>query len=144
MDADLQDDPRDLGKFLEKIDDGADLVMGLRECRSHARIMRLAGGLYDLMILALFDSPFHSSSASFVAFRSDLVRDIPFRNNDHRYLPLVALRRGAENVSEILVRHNPRQWGVSKYRPFKKLVLGVPQTLLFLVRYRLGVYDAKR
>ena len=143
MDADLQDDPKDLPKFVEKIDQGSDLVMGLRECRKHSRILRLIGGIYDLMILALFNSPLHSNSGSYVAFKGDLVKNIPWRKGDHRYLPLIAMRRGAKNTTEIFVQHNERKWGKSKYNTFKKVVLGIPEVFLFLLRYKLGIYDLK-
>jgi glycosyltransferase involved in cell wall biosynthesis len=143
MDADLQDDPKDLPKFIEKIDQGSELVMGLRECRKHSRILRLATGIYDLMILALFNSPIHSNSGSYVAFKTDLMKNIPFRKNDHRYLPLIAMRRGAKNITEVFVRHNERKMGKSKYNTSKKLILGIPETFLFLIRYIRGIYDLK-
>jgi glycosyltransferase involved in cell wall biosynthesis len=141
MDADLQDAPEDLPKFFEKTDQGSELIMGLRECRKHSRILRLASGIYDLLILALFNSPLHSNSGSYVAFKADLVKNIPFRNNDHRYLPLIAMRRGANNISEVFVKHNERQWGKTKYHPVKKVILGVPEVFFFLFRYKLGIYD---
>lgn len=143
MDADLQDDPRDLPKFVEKIHEKADLIMGLREARKHSRIIRIASSVYDLLILVLFNTPLHSNTGSYVAFKADLMKDIPFRKNDHRYLPLIAIRRGAKNISEVFVRHRARQWGVSKYRPIKKLILGIPEVFFFLFRYMTGVYDLK-
>ena len=141
MDADLQDDPRDLPKLVEKIDEGSELVVGLRECRKHSRMLRLASGIYDLIILALFDSPLHSNSGSYVAFKADLVKNIPFGRSDHRYLPIIAMHRGAQNIAEVIVRHSQRRWGRSKYNPFKKLLLGFPQTVAFLIRLKSGVYD---
>lgn len=144
MDADLQDDPQDLAKFVEKIDQGAEVVMGLRECRKHSRMLRFASGIYDLMVLLLFDSPFHANSGSYVAFKTEFVRNIPFRTNDHRYLPLIAIRRGAKNLSEVIVRHHDRAYGRSKYRPLKKLLLGIPEVLRFLFRLQSGVYDVAK
>jgi len=143
MDADLQDDPKDLPKFIEKINRGSELIMGLRECRKHSRILRLASGIYDLIILALFNSPLHSNSGSYVAFKTELMKNIPFRKNDHRYLPLIAIRREAKNITEVFVRHNKRKMGKSKYNPFEKLILGIPEVLLFLIRYIRGIYDLK-
>jgi len=141
MDADLQDNPKDLPKFMEKIDAGSELIMGLRECRKHSRILRLASGLYDLFILALFNSPLHSNSGSYVGFKTTLVKNIPFRKNDHRYLPLIAIRRGAKNISEVFVSHSERKWGISKYNPYTKIILGIPEVFRFLFRYLSGVYD---
>ena len=94
MDADGQDDPRDLPLFLERIDAGAELVMGLRHRRKHKKFLRVASAVYDLIILILFDTPLHSNSGSFIAFKTELVQNIPWRPNDHRYLPLIAMRLG--------------------------------------------------
>ncbi len=141
MDADGQDDPRDLPRFLERIEAGAELVMGLRHRRKHKKFLRVASAVYDLIILILFDTPLHSNSGSFIAFKTALVQHIPWRPNDHRYLPLIALRRGAQKPSEVLVRHGERQYGRSKYHPVRKLFLGLPELLGVLWRLHRGVYD---
>ena len=143
MDADLQDDPKDLPAFIEKLEGGAELVMGLRECRQHRRILRIASLLYDLLIISLFDTPLHSNSGSYVAFRANLVKGLPWRKNDHRYLPLIAIHRNAKNVSEVIVTHRERQFGESKYNPLRKVVLGVPEVIAFIIRLKRGVYDLK-
>ena len=143
MDGDLQDDPKDIPKFLEKLKQGSELVVGLRECRKHSKILRLASGIFDLVAILLLNSPFHSSSGSFVAFKAEFVKDIPFRKNDHRYLPLIVMKRGAKYISEIFVTHNERIGDKSKYPKFKKIILGGPEVLFFLIRYKLGVYDKK-
>lgn len=143
MDGDLQDDPKDIPKFLEKLKQGSDLVVGLRECRKHSKILRLASGIFDLAVIMLLNSPLHSSAGSFVAFKAEFVKDIPLRKNDHRYLPLIAMRRGAKNISEIFVTHGERIGDKSKYPMFKKIILGGPEVLFFLIRYKLGVYDKK-
>ncbi len=143
MDGDLQDDPKDIPKFLKKLKQGFEVVVGLRECRKHSRILRLASGIFDLAAILLLNSPLHSNSGSFVAFKAEFVKDIPFRKNGHRYLPLIAMRRGAKNIGEIFVTHNERVGGKSKYPKFKKIILGVPEVLFFLIRYKLGSYDIK-
>jgi len=144
MDADLQDDPRDLPKFLDEIEQGAELIMGLREARKHSRILRMASIVYDLIVIALFNSPLHANSGSYVAFKAEWVKNIPFRKNDHRYLAMIAIHRGAKNVKEVIVRHRERQYGHSKYNTLKKLILGVPEVFLFLARLEYGVYDLQR
>jgi glycosyltransferase involved in cell wall biosynthesis len=141
MDADLQDDPRDLPQFLAQLDDGADLVMGLRENRKHSRLLRIATRVYDLLIAVLFDTNLHSNSGSFVAFRAQHVKDIRFRPNDHRYLPLIAIRRGASDVREVIVRHHLRKYGRPKYKVIHKILFGVPEVLMFLLRCQRGYYD---
>lgn len=140
MDADLQDSPNDLPLFIFKMDEGAELIMGLREARKHSRIIRIASAIYDLIILALFNSPLHSNSGSFVAFKSKYMKGLPWYHNDHRYLPLIAMHRGANNVSEVFVEHHNREFGQSKYKPFKKIFLGFPEVLCFLFRLKIGKY----
>ena len=135
MDADLQDNPNDIPFFIEKFNEDYELVMGLRECRKHRKLFRIASIIYDLIILILFDTPLHSNSGSFVGFKSSLVKDIPWKKNDHRYLPLIAYRRGANKIGEIIVRHNNRLYGKSKYKPFKKLIFGIPEVIFFLADY---------
>jgi len=144
MDSDLQDDPRDLPKFIKRIEEGSELVMGLREARKHKKTLRFASLVYDMIILLLFNSPLHSNSGSYIAFKADLVKNIPWHKNDHRYIPLIAMRRGAKNIREVFVRHGERKWGESKYKPVKKLIFGIPEVFLFLFRYLTGVYDNKK
>ena len=71
------------------------------------------------------------------------IYNIPWKKNDHRYLPLIAYRRGAKKIGEIIVRHNNRIYGKSKYSPFKKLIFGFPEVFFFLVRLYYGHYDKK-
>jgi glycosyltransferase involved in cell wall biosynthesis len=143
MDSDLQDNPLDLHLFVEKFKEGADVIMGIRECRKHSRALRFASGVYDLLVLLLTNSPMHSNSGSFCGFKADLVQDIPFRKNDHRYLPLIATHRGATTINEVFVRHRPRQFGESKYQPLRKVIFGIPEVLRFFVRLKCGVYDRR-
>lgn len=143
MDADLQDSPKDLYKFIEKIDENADLIMGLREARKHSKILRFASGVYDLLILLLTNSPLHSNSGSYVCFKTKYIKEIPFKKNDHRYLPLITMARGAENISEVFVRHNSRQFGESKYNPLRKVILGIPEVLMFSWRLKVNYYKIR-
>lgn len=143
MDADLQDNPKDLPEFLEKIDSGSDLVIGVRKHRKHSAILRWASGIFDFTVSKLFNLPFHYHTGSFVAFKADLVKQIPFRKNDHRYLPLIAIMRGAKNVSNVLVEHGVRLAGKSKYHLFPKIIFGIPEVILFLIRCKFGVYGPK-
>ena len=66
---------------------------------------------------------------------------ITWRKNDHRFLPLIAIRRGARNVREVIVRHGERVYGVSKYSPMAKIIKGIPEVILFLIRLRMSLYD---
>ncbi len=144
MDGDLQDHPDDLIHFVNYFADGADLVMGLRECRKHKKILRLASSIYDMLVLVLFDSPLHSNSGSFVGFKAEFVRGVPLKPNDHRYLPLIVMARGARNIREVFVRHGQRNFGRSKYHPLRKVILGLGEVFAFFIRLKVGYYQDVR
>lgn len=141
MDADLQDDPQDLFKFFPLIEKEVDLIMGLREMRRHRKLLRLASILYDALVVSLFDSPLHANTSSFVAFKSKFIKGIKFKKNDHRYIPLIAMRRGASNIKEVVVAHRERLYGHSKYGTFKKVFLGIQEVLRFFLRLKFGYYN---
>jgi hypothetical protein len=137
----LQDDPADLPEFLRKIDEGVDLIIGFRDERKHHFIDKLLTAGYDLVVLFLFNAPLRTFSGSFIAFRSGCVKAAPMEPNDHRYLPLIALRRGAVRIEQVFVRHRRRETGQSKYKAWRKFLLGPPELLRFFMRYRAGHYD---
>jgi len=141
MDADLQDDPQDLYKFFSLIEDDADLIMGLREMRRHRKLFRLAAILYDAMVVILFDSPMHTNTSSFLTIKSEFIKGVKFKKNDHRYLPLIAMNRGASKIKEVVVVHRERLYGCSKYSDYRKIFLGMQEVLRFFVRLRLGYYN---
>lgn len=141
MDGDLQDDPGDLYKFFEMIEDDADMIMGLRTMRKHRKLVRLASVLYDVLVLILFDSPLYTNTSSFIGFKAKYLKGIKFKRNDHRYLPLIAIRRGASRLREIVVLHRQRKYGESKYRDFRKVFFGIQEVLVFFIRLKTGYYD---
>lgn len=140
MDADLQDLPDDLPLFFKAFKDGADLVMGIREHRKHRRLYRLASFVYNFLVVLLFNSPLDMNSGSFVGFKADLVKNVNFKRNDHRYMPLIAICRGAKDIREITVRHGERRFGESKYHPLTKLFFGFFEVWWLFFRIKTGYY----
>lgn len=141
MDGDLQDDPKDLYKFFELLGDDVDMVMGLRTMRRHRKLMRITSTLYDLLVLLLFDSPLQTNTSSFIAFKAKYLKNIPFKKNDHRYLPLIAIRRGASRLAEVVVIHRKRLHGKSKYSDSTKVLLGMYEVIRFFISLKSGYYD---
>jgi glycosyltransferase involved in cell wall biosynthesis len=141
MDADLQDDPGDLPLFIAKLDAGYQLVVGLRRDRQHTLLLRVATTIYDFVTSRMFRAELHSNSGSFIAFKAALMKNIPFCHNDHRYLPLIAIRRGANPVGTVDSRHGARRYGRSKYGLARKLLTAAPEVLRFYLRYYRGYYD---
>lgn len=141
MDADLQDDPADLPKFMEKIGQGYDLIMGVRSERKHGWTLRVLTAIYDTVVGRLFATELHSNSGSFIGFRARFLKDIPFRHNDHRYLPLIAIRRGANRRCNVFLAHRQRAFGRTKYSTLKKALFGGFEVVRFYIRYSTGHYD---
>lgn len=141
MDADLQDLPADLPLFFKAFNEGADLVMGIREHRKHRRLYRLASFVYNFLVVLIFNSPLDMNSGSFVGFKAELVKKVNFKKNDHRYMPLIAVCRGAKDIREITVRHGERRFGVSKYHPLTKLLFGFFEVWFLFFRIKIGYYD---
>ena len=141
MDGDLQDDPRDLHQFFPFIEQDIDMIMGLRELRKHRRLLRFASILYDSFVVLLFDSPLHTNTSSFIAFKTTYLKGIKFKHNDHRHLPLIAMRRGAERIKEVVVTNRERIHGVSKYKHYKKVLFGMPEVIRFVLRLKFGYYN---
>ncbi|SVD23350.1 uncharacterized protein METZ01_LOCUS376204, partial [marine metagenome] len=124
IDGDLQDDPRDLEQVISLCRDGQDLIMGLRGLRQHRRLLRMVSMLYDALMVLMINSPLHTNTSSFIAFKSDFIKGIKFKKNDHRYLPLIAINRGACKISEIVVKHRDRKYGTTKYNNLHKIIFG--------------------
>lgn len=122
MDGDLQDSPEDLGKFVEKMQAGHDLVVGVRNIRAHPRFQRFMSSIFDAFAILFLNSPFHASVASFVSFKRFLLVQERFSRQTNRWMVLIALRNGAKNPAEVFVEHFPRASGQSKYNQAVKAV----------------------
>ena len=109
-----------------------DLVMGLRTIRRQNRILRIATMIYDVFVTVLFDSPLHTNSSSFIAFKAKYIKGIKLKHNDHRYLPLIAMNRGAFKLSEVIVINRERIHGHSKYGVYTKFLFSIINKNLLL------------
>jgi len=124
--------------------DGQDLIMGLRGLRQHRRLLRMVSMLYDALMVLMINSPLHTNTSSFIAFKSDFIKGIRFKKNDHRYLPLIAINRGAYKISEIVVKHRDRKYGATKYNNLHKIIFGTIETGFFLFRIKSGYYNSNK
>ncbi len=135
IDADLQDDPREIPKFINKLDEGYDLVSGWRFKRKDPLSKILPSKVFNYLTSMLTGIRIHDFNCGFKAYREEVVRDIGLYGELHRYIPVLAHWRGYE-VGEIKVKHHPRTVGKSKYgivrlsRGFTDLL-----TVIFLTRY---------
>ena len=100
--------------------------------------------LFDALMVLMLDSPLHTNTSSFIAFKTAFVRGIKFKKNDHRYLPLIAINKGASKVREIVVSHRERKYGTTKYNNLHKIIFGTIETVAFLIRIKSGYYNSSR
>ena len=137
MDADLQDDPRNLQAMFEQLQArGADIVSGWRRQRRDHPFKVAASKLFNrLTVRLLFGSSFEDMNSGLKLYRAEVARDLHLYGGMHRFIPLIASELGFK-VVEHPVQHNERRYGVSKY-PSAKIFTEIPDllTMFFLVKY---------
>jgi len=115
MDADLQNDPADIVRLLEKLDDGYDVVSGWRKNRQDKLITRkIPSMLANRLISWIGGVPLHDYGCSLKAYRRESLQDVKLYGEMHRFIPIYASWAGAR-VAEIPVEHHARTMGKSKY-----------------------------
>ena len=114
MDADLQDDPSEIYKFLEKIDEGYDVVSGWKNNRQDPISKTLPSKLFNKMTARLTGIELHDFNCGFKAYKREVLEGIKIYGELHRYIPVLAHELGYISA-EVSVKHNKREFGVSKY-----------------------------
>ena len=115
MDADLQNDPMDIPKLMEKVDEGYDIVSGWRKDRQDRFIDRkLPSMMANRLISNVTDVRLHDYGCSLKAYRRDVLQHVHLYGELHRFIPALASQVGA-TVTEVPVNHRARQYGRSKY-----------------------------
>lgn len=137
MDSDLQDDPNEIPKFIEKISEGYDLVSGWKHNRQDPAEKRLPSKLFNATTSKMSGIKLHDFDCCYKAYRREVIDSIDVYGEMHRYLPVIAYRHGFSNIAEIEVHHNKRKYGHSKYG-FKRYFHGLFDyiTTSFLLKYR--------
>ncbi len=116
IDSDLENDPADIPRLLEKLDEGYDVVSGWRKDRwSDAWITRrLPSTTANWLISRLSGVPLHDYGCTLKAYRADVIKNVRLYGEMHRFIPAYAAWQGGR-VGEIPVSHTPRVYGTSKY-----------------------------
>ena len=114
MDGDLQNDPRDIPRFLEQIEAGHDLVVGWRKDRKDHWSRVLPSKVANRLIGFVTGVPIKDNGCSLKAYRADLIKKIPLYSEMHRFIPAMS-SLARPRIAEIVVRHHPRVHGASKY-----------------------------
>ena len=138
LDADGQNDPKDIARLLEKIDEGYDVVSGWRKKRRDNWLRRLPSQIANALISRVTGVRLHDYGCSLKAYRAEIIKDVELYGEMHRFIPAYAAMVGGR-VTEIPVDHHARVAGQSKYgmgRIFRVL-------LDLLVARFFGGYGAK-
>ena len=115
MDADMQNDPADIIRLLEKLEEGYDVVSGWRKDRQDKLITRkIPSMLANRLISWIGGVPLHDYGCSLKAYRRESIEDVRLYGEMHRFIPIYASWAGAR-VAEIPVTHHARTMGKSKY-----------------------------
>ncbi|HSF23208.1 MAG TPA: glycosyltransferase family 2 protein [Blastocatellia bacterium] len=115
MDADLQNDPADIFRLIEKLDEGYDVVSGWRKDRKDKWLTRrVPSALANRLISRLSGVPLHDYGCSLKAYRRHVLAEVKLYGEMHRFIPIYAGWAGAR-VTEIPVTHHARNSGASKY-----------------------------
>jgi glycosyltransferase involved in cell wall biosynthesis len=129
MDADGQQDPADISRLLEKMEEGDyDLVSGWRQNRKEPLIRKILSFFGNLVIANTSAIDIHDRGCSLKAFRRDLAKQMNLYGELHRFLPEMANLIGAR-IGEVPVNDRPRKAGKSKYGAFSR----APRVLLDLL-----------
>jgi glycosyltransferase involved in cell wall biosynthesis len=115
MDGDLQNDPADLPLMVAKLDEGYDVVLGLRAKRQDRMLLRKVPSLLaNWLIRKVTRLPFRDFGCTIRVLKSDVARNLRIYGEMHRFIPVLANNIGAR-IAQIPVRHHPRRAGTSKY-----------------------------
>lgn len=130
MDADLQNDPKDIPILLEKMNEGYDVVSGWRFDRKDKLEKRLPSKFSNLLVRYLTKVKIHDSGCSLKAYSKKSINSIKLFGEMHRYIPSLIAINGFK-IGEVKVRHHKREKGVTKYG-LSRLVKG-PLDLFYIV-----------
>lgn len=135
LDADLQDDPAEIPNLVAKLEEGFDLVSGWKKTRHDPRAKRWPSKFFNFVTRLMTGVKIHDFNCGLKIYRQSVVKTVEVYGGRHRYIPALAGQKKFK-VSEIIVNHRARKFGVTKYggsrlfHGFFDLV-----TILFLNRY---------
>ena len=114
-DGDLQNDPRDLPRMVDMLEDGYDIVCGWRRARRDPWLTRrLPSNIANWLISRTTGVRLHDYGCSLKVFRGEVVRSLRLYGEMHRFIPAIASEQGVR-IAEVVVNHRTRRFGASKY-----------------------------
>jgi glycosyltransferase involved in cell wall biosynthesis len=135
LDADLQDDPKEIPRFLAKLDEGFDLVSGYKQKRNDPISKVLPSRIFNWLVRTVTGVKLHDVNCGFKAYRDTVLQNVRLYGELHRFVPVLAHWKRFR-IGEIPVEHHARRFGHSKFgggRFFRGLMDLL--TVVFLLRY---------
>jgi glycosyltransferase involved in cell wall biosynthesis len=136
MDADLQDDPAEIPRLIEKLDEGYDVVSGWKCDRQDPLVRRVVSRIYNSATALATGVRLHDMNCGLKAYRAEVFEHVRLYGERHRFVPVLA-HHLCFSVTELPVNHRPRlngrsRFGIERYlrSPFDLL------TIVFMGRYR--------
>lgn len=136
MDADLQDDPKELPRFLEALEQGADIVSGWKQVRNDPVDKTLPSKLFNKAVNKAFGLNLHDHNCGFKAYRTEALAELNLYGELHRFIPALLHARGFR-IAQIPVEHHARQFGKSKFGA-ERLIKGALDLMTVWLTTRYG------
>jgi glycosyltransferase involved in cell wall biosynthesis len=114
LDADLQDDPHEIPRFLEAMQNNLDVVGGWKKIRHDPWHKVIPSRIFNLMVSVLTGVKLHDHNCGMKCYRREIFDEVRLYGELHRFVPVLAASRGFR-VGEIVINHRPRKFGRSKY-----------------------------
>lgn len=134
MDADLQDDPKEIPRLVEKLEEGFDMVCGWKATRHDPWHKTLPSRLYNSVIAHAFGTPIHDTNTGYKLMRAPVAKGLKLFADMHRMVAVEAHMQGYR-ITEIAVTHHPRRFGRSKYG-LERIYRGLRDAFTVWLRYR--------
>lgn len=122
IDADLQNDPKDIPKLLAKLKEGYDVAAGWRWQRKDPFLKRIVSKFANFLRRRLIKEEIHDSGCTLKAIKKKCFEGMDLYGEMHRYIPAYLGTRGYK-ITEVKIKHNPRMHGKTKYGS-KRIIKG--------------------
>jgi len=119
IDADLQNDPKDIPKMLDYLKE-YDMVTGWRQKREDSWVKRITSRIANRIRNSLSGEEIQDSGCTFRAYKRECLQEIKLYKGMHRFIPTLVKMEGYR-VIEIPIAHHPRKFGVSKYTTWNRM-----------------------
>jgi glycosyltransferase involved in cell wall biosynthesis len=120
LDADLQDDPAEIPKLLDRLSEGYDVISAWKQVRHDPAQKVFASLVFNWMVSRMTGVKLHDHNSGMKCYRREIFDEVRLYGELHRFIPVLAASRGFR-VGEVIVQHRPRRFGRSKYGPGRYL-----------------------